>query len=383
MKRKQLMIPAVFFLPLLGGCALFQGSDKASVEPPSRVAGTTDNPESLYQLGRYYQGQNRYEQAIAAYTRALQADGQFSKANNGLGVVFSLLGRYDEAIQALELAISQAPDDAYIYSNLGYVYYLKGLDAQAVATLERAISLDPGNVRAQNNFGLAHARMAKAQDSVKNAAVADMREHGAPSDRVPKAAQNGTTATAAPKSGAATVQETPLPRPAPAVVVERTPQAIPLARSRIEVVQSGLSVFELKQRTEAAPIQEAVAHTVHAALQLPGNVAARIEVSNGNGITGMAKVVGGFLRDKGFKATRLTNQKTYAQETTQVEYRAGFLAEAERLRASLPGEVTLVETKDLRKDIAVRLVLGKDIARTVSRFDTNPGKTRLATWQES
>lgn len=383
MKRNQL-IPAVLFLPLLGGCALFQSSDNASVEPASRVAGTTDHPESLYQLGRYYQGQNRHEQAIAAYTRALQVDSHFSKAHNGLGVVYSLQGRYDEAIQALELAIREAPDDAYIYSNLGYVYYLKGLDAQAVATLERAISLDPGNIRAKNNFGLANARMAKAKDPGKNlASVTDTQGLGAPSAQAQKETRNAATAAAPQKSEAATVQEMPSARPAPAVIVERAPQAIPLARSRIEVVQNGASVFELKQRVEAVPIQEVAAHTVHAALQLPGNVVARIEVSNGNGITGMAKVVGGFLRDKGFRATRLTNQKSYGQEMTQVEYRAGFLAEAERLRASLPGEANLVETKDLRKDIAVRLILGKDIARAVSRFDSNPGKTRLVTWQAS
>lgn len=386
MKRNQLIIPAVFCLPLLGGCALIQSSDNKAVEPPTRVAGTADSPESLYHLGRYYQGQNRHEQAIAAYTQALQADSRFPKARNGLGVIFSLQGRYDEAIQAFEQAIREAPDDAYIYSNLGYAYYLKGLDAQAISTLERAISLDSGNARAKNNLGLAYARMGKKLNPASTlAGGAEIQHRGSPSGQAPKDSSSAITALATQNPVAITAQEVQVARPDAAVIVERVPKDVPVARSRVELVQSGLNVFELKARVEEAlPVQDPVAHMVSVSLVAPANLTARIEVSNGNGVSGMAKVAGEFLRDKGFKATRLTNQKSFVQEVTRIEYRAGFLEEAERLRATLPGEMTLVETKDLRKDISVRLVLGKDIARSVSLFDANSRKTRLArSWQMS
>lgn len=336
MKGKLLAIPAIFCLPLLGGCASSQRLDNRAAEPPPRVAGTADSsPESLYQLGRYYQGQGRHEQAIAAYVQALQAGSRFPQAHNGLGVVLSLQGRYDEAIQAFERAIREAPDDASLHSNLGYAYHLRGLDAQAVAALERAISLDPGNARARNNLEISHARMGKML--------------------------------------------------APQVVVERVPEAIPVVRNRMEVVQSGPNVFELRERAgEVVTAQKPVAHVVSAATASPARLSARVEVSNGNGVPGMAKAVGEFLRDKGFSAARLTNRKPFGQEVTQIEYREGLLTEAERLRASLPGEMNLVETKDLRKDISLRLVLGRDIARSASVLDVGFRRARpVQTRQES
>lgn len=374
MKKKRLIIPAVFCLPFLGGCTSTQSPNSQLVEPLFRVTGTADHPESLYQLGRYYQGQSRYEQAIAAYKRALQADSHFSKARNGLGVVLSMQGRYDEAIQAFELAIREAPDDAYIYSNLGYAYYLKGLDAQAIDALKRAISHDPGNVRAHNNLELAYARAGGKPDPVNmRAGVAGGQGLGTQSDRVPEGSRNGA---ASPMATPASQEMLPS-QPAPAVSVDLIAKTIPVTRSSIEVVQNGMNIYELKERTEAVPVA-AQPHTDDAALASPANLAARIEISNGNGVNGMAKAVGGFLRGQGFNAARLTNKKSFAYNVTQIEYRSGFMAEAARLRASLPKEVYLVEAKDLRKDISVRLVLGKDIARSASLFDASTRKMRLA-----
>ncbi|OIQ92641.1 hypothetical protein GALL_253790 [mine drainage metagenome] len=95
-----------------------------------------------------------------------------------------------------------------------------------------------------------------------------------------------------------------------------------------------------------------------------------IEVSNGNGETGMAAHVAAELAGAGLPVRRLTNRKPYTHRVSRIVYRAGWRAAALRLRAALPGDV-LVEPAHapLRRDIDLRLLLGRDMlpAPEVSR----------------
>lgn len=90
MKTKKMMLPVFCCALLLGGCSALQTSSNEawSVSPAYSVNGITDSPEALYQLGRYYHGQRRYQPAADAYVRALLADSGFVEARNGLGVVY-------------------------------------------------------------------------------------------------------------------------------------------------------------------------------------------------------------------------------------------------------------------------------------------------------
>ncbi|MDP2108661.1 MAG: LytR C-terminal domain-containing protein, partial [Rhodocyclaceae bacterium] len=61
----------------------------------------------------------------------------------------------------------------------------------------------------------------------------------------------------------------------------------------------------------------------------------------------------------------------------EVHYRPDRYAEARALAGLLPRQVALVETEYMRKDIQVRIVLGKDIARDIAYFG-GKGEIRLA-----
>jgi hypothetical protein len=104
----------------------------------------------------------------------------------------------------------------------------------------------------------------------------------------------------------------------------------------------------------------------------------RIEVSNGNGVTGMAKKVAGYLDGRGYSGARLTNQKPFRVLSSQVQYRVGYREQAQSLVAALPGYVTLVQAGHLRGDISIRVVLGKDLARKVAYFERSRGELRVA-----
>ncbi|MDD5329665.1 MAG: LytR C-terminal domain-containing protein [Sulfuricella sp.] len=358
MNPTRIFLPAVCLLPLLSSCASYQTAGETwSIKPFASVRNSADKPEAFYQLGRYYQGQKRYDQAIAAYRKALALDDGFAEALNGLGVIYATLGKYDGAIEAFKTASQKSPDASHIFNNLGYAYYLQGTYGEAVVALERATALDPDNRGAFNNLGLAYAKAGEAGKSLQ---------------AFTQAAKAGSSPTV--EEPTATLSDAPLagdPAPAAATVTESA-QVLSLPKDRgviaksaaiAKLVEVSPSVYEL--RSQNAPVQapvQAAAKPSYAAKKF------NIEISNGNGVTGMAKKVAKQLRDGGLPVTRITNQKPFRVEVSQIQYRNGYQAEALRLSSSMPSRPTPVRSENLRIDTDVRLTLGKDAAANPARF---------------
>jgi hypothetical protein len=70
----------------------------------------------------------------------------------------------------------------------------------------------------------------------------------------------------------------------------------------------------------------------------------KLEVSNGNGISGFAARVAGHLGRLGVATGRLTNEGTFSQPTTLIQYREGYRSHAARVGALLPRTVPVVRT---------------------------------------
>jgi hypothetical protein len=121
-------------------------------------------------------------------------------------------------------------------------------------------------------------------------------------------------------------------------------------------------VYELHLKiTRTNPIPLKVAQNVVAQF--------KVEVANGNGVNGMARIVGKFLHDQGYSATRLTNQKPYQAISSEIQYRAGYQLEAQRIQTNFPQAIELVQRNDLRADVSIRILLGKDIASRTAYFN--------------
>jgi Tfp pilus assembly protein PilF len=159
MKKLSLALSLLYGTSLLSGCASFTAESKNwTVEPFERVQHATHRPDGYYQLGRYYQGQNRLEQAAGAYRKALAMDPGFFEAHNGLGTIYASQGKYDQALAAFNSAIARAPDAAHVHNNIGYLKFLKGHYDEAVTAFSRATALDPTSQKAWNNLGMALAK---------------------------------------------------------------------------------------------------------------------------------------------------------------------------------------------------------------------------------
>lgn len=334
---------AVLTVCLLQACGAPPPRQEMLVQPATQVRHSANQTAtSYYRVGRYHQERGDMELALMAYTYSIARDGTQLEARSAAAAIHAQQGRLDQAKAMLLAVVADYPSVALPYNNLGYVYYLQGDYAAAASMLRKALVLEGGNDRARNNLRLAEAAMTRpAGVSPPNAAPVE--------PIVP--------AATAPVAAAA-----PMPLPA----------------SAMELVELGPNQFELKRR--AAPLSATFDTPVPAApasARAP-ETPARVEIANGNGVTGMAKRIKQVLGRQGIAVSRLTNARPFQQVETTIEYRAGHAQYAEHLRDALRGHAVLVAAPNLPTQADVRLVLGKDATVHLAWLNTVDSAPPLA-----
>jgi hypothetical protein len=155
----------------------------------------------------------------------------------------------------------------------------------------------------------------------------------------------------------------------------------------MEFVQVSPNVFELKQRIVAAaslvpqapqqvPVPAAQKAAVAALPKANKVQMARLEIANGNGVTGMAKRFRSLLGQMGIPVDRLSNDKPYRQVATTIQYSPGFEKQAASLQKALQGKAELASRQLQSSD--VRLVLGKDAQQSLTAAAEAAGLSLVA-----
>jgi len=388
MKSKRKIIPVACCVAIMSACTSTPQVSEAPwvISPHTKTSNTSANPDAMYQLGRYYQGQQRDNLAIESYQKAIAADHRYVEAHNGLGVIYARQGKYQEAAEAFKTALNYAPGAAHLYSNMGYTYYLQGQYAEAVVALKQATTLDPSNHKALNNLGLAYAKAGSQGESFQAFAQAEKVQSSKVASEEVSSLQTASTGVSEPKSPSVTLifadkvstpqadpQMLALPKNVGIIKPASASNSLPIIDSRVKLVQLAPNVYELHTQ----PVSDMPAQVANASEQINA-VLLKIEVSNGNGVTGMAAKVSTFLVDQGYSPARLTNQKPFNLKKSQIQYRDGHYAEAQLLKESLPESPELIQRSDMRAGIGVRLVLGKDMSTHLAYFGTKQQKTQIA-----
>jgi len=363
-------------LALAGGCASLDptGPAQFAVTPVTNVTHSAAITDANYQKGRSYQGRIQYGAAIAAYRKSLEANPGNAEAHNALGVIYATQGKHEQAVIELKAALALAPAAAHIHNNLGYTYLLQGRNADALAALKVASGLDPDNVRSRANMKIAEQRLgpeapnaptvqANVQPNVQASVQANVQPN------VQANVQPNVQANVQPNvqvNVQPNVQQNVQPNVQAAAAVGAEVKSPPTDKdggfSTARLLSVAPNIFELRQGSslQIKPSLPLATETL-ATNTAPETV--RLEVANGNGVTGLAKRTSSSLQRKGYAAARLTNQVPFTQRVTEIQYRQSQENQAKRLNALLSAPAKLVESSRLNPRIGVRLVLGRDAVK--------------------
>ncbi len=333
---------------LLGGCAALHPQSSA-LGTPSAAARQANGTITLPS-----------DPGNADYVRQLRRHVEIC---NALAVMQARQGHYDAAERLIRQALALSPNSAYLYNNLGYVELLRGNLAMARQNFELAQELDPGDARAQVNLRTVEARLAgtSTQPSVTSSstpatpdAAATLPDVGPPPSLA--ATTEPAPAEPAPKALAAPA-EMALATPTAGILVL---QADP-AQDSMTLVKVSPNIFELRSKQAAVQALAAVPEPTDDVPVAASRRIVGLEVSNGNGVTGMAYRVARYVHEHAnAPMARLTNLKPYTQSVSQIRYRPGMLAAALAVNHDLPKLVQLVEDPRLTHGTNIRVVLGHD-----------------------
>jgi tetratricopeptide (TPR) repeat protein len=113
-------------------------------------------PEPYKSLGDLFLAAPRrlFDQAVEAYTKAIELRPFYADAHVGLGDAKSAQGDIDGAVGAYQKALAFNSLNPRVHMSLGKIYYMeKGLYYEAVGAFERALELDPNAVEARMGLG--------------------------------------------------------------------------------------------------------------------------------------------------------------------------------------------------------------------------------------
>lgn len=340
-----------------------------------------DRPDQYYEIGRHYQKNGNYGHAAIAYQKSLQLDSSYTKSIIGLATVYADQKLYVISIPLFEQVVKVEPH-AINYNNLGYVYYLNNQHAEANRVLTQAIMLEPEYVQAQRNLAL----VASNQSAVVNS---DLTQ---PNDSSNKDAESGQGFV----NGGTEVSDLQIPTSSSQPIKQDVIDNARETNSETKIVQNESGIYELNTKSEAssaANIKSASttdvpdkSNTILATISggitfkhlpvikklfdLASNQMASfnmsdtnqfVEIVNGNGMKGMARAVASKFQESSALQTKVADAKRFNQMKTHIQYKTGYRNDAVSLNHHLLNKPYLVKNDNLPSDVALCLVLGRDL----------------------
>lgn len=176
-------------------------TDEALVVAQEAVAMFPNSVRAQVELGEAFRRKERYQDAIAAYSDAINRLGQGVSGDNWFlfylrGVAYERAGNWakaepdlrralelrpnepnvmnylgyalleqrrnmDEARKLIERAVEQRPGDGFIIDSLGWAYFMSGKYDAAVQQLELAVAAEPGDPTINEHLGDAYWRLGR------------------------------------------------------------------------------------------------------------------------------------------------------------------------------------------------------------------------------
>jgi tetratricopeptide (TPR) repeat protein len=158
----------------LGQVQLARGSAADAIATYQRAL--RDNPRQVtldILLGELYDRQHDFDQAKAAYQKALELDSNNALASNNLAyLLLENGGNVDEAVSLAQTARRGAPDSPGVADTLGWALYRKGYYQQSIDLFQEALRLaakgsGPDNPNLHYHLGLAYQKAGHPEQAKK------------------------------------------------------------------------------------------------------------------------------------------------------------------------------------------------------------------------
>lgn len=343
---------------LLAGCASTGESNQAEssqimvpqIHAMALVTRSERTAEGYYALGKYYFWQNRFEKARDAFMQSVRLNPESADALNGLGATYDKLGHYQAAQLAYKAAFLKAPESEIVWANMGYSLLLQGKHSEAVPYLREAVRLNSSDRLARLHLAQAEGHNFYAESHVASAN--------------PLAALQNRDLR-----GAETVDG--LPRHEEVVETEHV-EVIRTIKQGEGSSASGSAVTRVASKKPdpvGIGVQTAQSRGGEQGTDEPGRNSAndlrhaRLEISNGNGVTGMARAVGEELRKQGENVARVTNKRPFDTARTVIVCNSEAWSEqAKNLARTLPNSPLVMVGSLASRKVDIRVVLGADAA---------------------
>ena len=107
---------------------------------------------AYYELGATYHSMGQYGKAIAAFSQAISLKPDMGNYYEGRCTSYSWMSRYNEAIRDCEVAIKFQPRNATLIAFLGRLYEEAGQKQRAIELYKLALSINPGQADAKEGL---------------------------------------------------------------------------------------------------------------------------------------------------------------------------------------------------------------------------------------
>ena len=126
-----------------------------------------DYTDAYYNIGTILQQQNKLEEAIEAYNKALAIKPDYAVAYYNIGTILQQQNKLEEAIEAYNKALTIKPDYAIAYNNMGNALQKQNKLEEAIEAYNKALAIKSDDEDAYNNMGTALKDQGKLEEAIK------------------------------------------------------------------------------------------------------------------------------------------------------------------------------------------------------------------------
>ncbi len=172
-----IILTMLFIGLIISACGQNATSTASSAdEANSNAVAAENSPEKLFELGNNYYQTDRYDDAVAAFSRAIDLQPDYDAAYANLGAVYYAQQKLGLAEETYNKAIKLSPNDADLIYNLGAIYLQQSLtgaapDQQrltlAIETIQQAINLNPKLAQPYYGLGVAYQISGKNEEAIQ------------------------------------------------------------------------------------------------------------------------------------------------------------------------------------------------------------------------